>query len=775
MKQSLNYSWKFVPNFSNSYLKELPKEAEIINIPHTVKEMNYNYQPLEDYQFVSTYEKIFDVDNFDKDKRYFIRFEGYMVSAKIYFNEQNIGFKVSAYIPVEIEVTEFIKEKNNRLLVILDSKEDNNVPPFGFALDYATFGGIYREVYLISEPKTFIKNIYVHGDSHGNGEITFKVVGGDKVAYLHKLYSPNGECVKSFNENRFHIDNPLLWDIDHPNLYTLVTELMLEDKVIATYQNRFGFRDIEFNKNGFFLNGKQIKLVGLNRHQSYPYMGYAASKSLQEMDADLLKYEVGVNVVRTSHYPQSEHFLSRCDEIGLLVVNEIPGWQHIGSTPEWRNQCLKNVKAMVTNQRRHTSVIAHGVRIDESIDDHDLYMETNRIAHELDPFRPTIGVRNFANSELLEDIYGYNDFICSSLKVGLTNPKKVKHHDKALLVTEYMGHMDPYKATTDQEKRLEVALRHAKVINDNFKYKNLAGAIGWCFVDYQTHVDFGSGDYICAHGVYDLYRNPKYSAYIYASQQDKFPVLELLTNLKPGDLPEALFGDIYVATNCDYIELYADDNYVGKFFPNKKQFESLKHPPILIDDLVGETFKEAKFSAKIAKNIAKALSFAAIHGFSHLKLSHKILLAYTMMRYKLKYSDLVHYWNKYVGAWGGKAKVFTIKGYIDGEFVKSIEVGPSNSFNLEVSTNKDTLVNEDTYDTTRIVVRHVDNHGALCLYSSRPVEISVSGPIELIGPNIQSLLGGQLSIFIKSKQKAGEGKVTIKMDDFVKEISLKVK
>ena len=775
MKQPLNYSWKFIPSFSNDYLKSLPDNAEIIDIPHTVKMMPYNYCPLTEYQFISTYEKVFDVDSFDKERRYFIRFEGYMVSAKIYFNDVYLGFKVSAYIPVELEITEYIKEKDNRLLVILDSREDNKVPPFGFALDYATFGGIYREVSLISQPKTYIKDIYARGDMNGNGTITYLKDGLDDIKVVNTIIDENDKEVLTFEGKEFHIANPSIWDIDHPHLYKMKTSSVNDKDIVETYITRFGFRNIEFNKTGFYLNNKKLKLVGLNRHQGYPYMGYAASKSLQEDDANMLKYEVGVNVVRTSHYPQSEHFLNRCDEIGLLVVNEIPGWQHISILPEWCIQCFKYTKSMVVNERNHPSVIAHGVRIDESIDDHYLYSETNRIAHELDPYRPTIGVRNFTDSELLEDIYGFNDFVCDSLKKGLTNPKKVKHQNKALLVTEYMGHMDPYKATTDQEKRLEVALRHAKVINDNFKYDNLAGAIGWCFVDYNTHADFGSGDYICAHGVYDIFRNPKYSAYIYASQQDNFPVLELLTNMKLGDLPAAVFGDIYVATNCDYIELYADNNFVKKFYPKNNLFESLKHPPILIDDLVGETFKEHKFSGKISKKIAAALSYAAIYGFNKLKIKHKILLAYTMMRYKLKYDDLVHYWNKYVGAWGGKAKTFTFKGYKDGQVVKSIEVGPSESFDLIVTPNKTTLVNDETYDTMSIRIKHVDNHGSIALYSSRPIEVSTTGPIELIGPNVQTLLGGQLTLFVKSKNETGKGKITVKMDDIAKEINISIK
>ena len=338
-----------------------------------------------------------------------------------------------------------------------------------------------------------------------------------------------------------------------------------------------------------------------------------------------------------------------------------------------------------------------------------------------------------------------------------------------------MGHMDPLKATSDQEKKIEVALRHAKVLDDNLKHKNTAGAIGWCFVDYHTHVDFGGGDYICPHGVYDLYRNPKLSSYIYASQQEHFPVLKVLTNMKPGDVPEAIFNDIYVATNCDYIELYKDDELVDKFYPRSKNFKFLKHPPILIDDIVGKTFQEEKFGRKASVKIAKALSYAAIHGFNHLPLRIKMFLAYAMFKYKVTYSELVGYWNKYIGAWGGKAKVYTFKGIKNGQVVKTAEVGPSTTFDLLIEPSKTELINEDTYDTTTIRVAHIDNHSNVMEYSSRILEISTSGPIELVGPNHQSLLGGQLSIYLKSKKEVGNATITIKMDDIIKTVELKVK
>lgn len=772
MKQSLNFNWLFVEGKNINLLNENNNsQIRTVNIPHNAKEIPYNYFSEESYQNIYSYAKKFDVDEYSEGKKYILKFDGFMVKAEIILNGKNYGNHYSGYLPVEIDVTDSIKEKENELIVILDSREDKDYPPFGFALDYITFSGIYREVNLYSHLSTYLTNFYIHADELGNINIIYDKVGNDDISIKHFL-SFNDEIISEFEQDDFKLTEFKLWDLDNPNLYKLETVVSLNGKEERYYHN-FGFRKAEFKKDGFYLNNIKTKLIGLNRHQGFPYMGYAASKALQEDDALLLK-ETGVNIVRTSHYPQSEHFLNKCDEIGLLVLDEIPGWQHIGQSETWRKECINNTRRMVLKERSHSSLVAYGVRIDESVDDHDLYSETNRVAHELDKYRQTIGVRNFRDSELLEDIYGYNDFSCDSLKIGLIPSKKVKHGDKPYLVTEYLGHMDPVKATSDIDKRIEVALRHAKVIEDNKKYDDIAGAIGWCFVDYHTHTDFGSGDHICPHGVYDLYRNPKLSSYIYASEQDKYPVLEALSNFKPGDVKEAIFNDLYVATNADYIELYKNDEFVGRFDSKNNDFPHLKHPPILLDDIVGKTFKEDKIPEKHWGKVAKMFSYAAMHGFNHLPLKNKIYFAYMMFRYKISYTELVGYWNEYVGSWGGIAKTYKIKGYKDNKLMKEIELGPSNSFELLVNTNKNVLVNEETYDTLIVKIRHVDNHHQLLNYSNRIVKITTNGPIELVGPNEQVLLGGQLTLYFNSKLGNGKGKVTLEVDDIVKEIEVEV-
>ena len=130
----------------------------------------------------------------------------------------------------------------------------------------------------------------------------------------------------------------------------------------------------------------------------------------QRRDAEILKKELKCNIVRTSHYPQSPHFLDACDELGLLVLEEIPGWQHIGDR-QWEDLSVDNVGRMVRRDWNHPSIILWGVRINESPDSHDFYLETNRVAHELDTTRQTGGVRFITDSEFLEDVFTQNDFI----------------------------------------------------------------------------------------------------------------------------------------------------------------------------------------------------------------------------------------------------------------------------------------------------------------------------------------------------------------------------
>ena len=172
--------------------------------------------------------------------------------------------------------------------------------------------------------------------------------------------------------------------------------------------------------------------------------------------------------------------------------------------------------------------------------------------------------------------------------------------------------------------------------------------------------------------------------------------------------------------------------------------------------------------------MGKTFSYYAIHGFNKMKLKDSLFLGMMMLKYKINYSDLVYYWNKHVASWGGIAKKWTFKGYKDGKEVISREIGPSKVFDLKVETNRTTLESRDTYDVLRIKVSHVDEYDSLMYYSQRIINIKTDGAIELIGDENQTLIGGQLSIYIRSKGK-GQGKVSLKMDDIVKEVEIEIR
>lgn len=197
-----------------------------------------------------------------------------------------------------------------------------------------------------------------------------------------------------------------LWVLRQPTLYTVRVRLLQDAKVIDEDSRQIGFRKAKFTDQGFSLNGKIVKLHGLDRHQTFPFVGQAMPARVQRKDADILRKDLHCNIVRTSHYPQSRHFLDRCYEIGLVVLEEIPGWQHTGPEP-WKQTSIDNVGRMIRRDWNHPSIILWGVRINEASDDHDFYLRTNELAHALDPTRQTGGILSCLKTSSLSTILGF--------------------------------------------------------------------------------------------------------------------------------------------------------------------------------------------------------------------------------------------------------------------------------------------------------------------------------------------------------------------------------
>ncbi|MBQ3889015.1 MAG: glycoside hydrolase family 2 protein, partial [Clostridia bacterium] len=497
-----------------------------------------------------------------------------------------LGEYKGAYNRFSFDITDAAASGENLLAVQLDSTERKEIPPFGKVVDYLVYGGIYREVWIEEVPAVYLADVFVRTrcvtapkkvldidvtfSESAEGTLKFELLDGDSVI-AEKETAFKGTVINA----KWAVEDVKLWDVDDPNLYTL--RVSTADDEVCT---RFGFRECRFKKEGFFLNGKHLKLRGLDRHQSYPYVGYAMPANVQRADADLLKKTLGVNIVRTAHYPDSIHFLDRCDEIGLLVFTEIPSWQYLGEEGEWRDIFRDNVRRMVLRDRNHPSVVLWGVRVNEGMDCDELYSQTNKIAHDLDDTRQTGGVRNFPRSHLLEDVYTFNDFSHSGGQIALL-PPAVVCGDAPLLVTEHNGHMYPTKSFDREAVRLEHALRHTRVLNRAYGDDRYSGAIGWDMADYNTHKDFGSGDRVCYHGVTDMFRVPKLGAAIYRSQQEDVPFLEVSSSMDIGEHPAGVLGKVWVFTNCDSVKLYKNGKYTSTIVPADSPFKNLPHPPMV--------------------------------------------------------------------------------------------------------------------------------------------------------------------------------------------------
>lgn len=590
---SLNRNWLFGgtavagssgPDFDDS-------RFERVTIPHANKALPWHSFDEKEYQFVSIYRRHFRLPNGLRGKRIFVDFAGVMTAATVTVNGNKLGEYRGGYTPFSFELTKYLHwDGDNVLAVEVDSTERPDIPPFGKNIDYLTFGGIYREVTLRAVGDVSIQNIlakpvnvlqdarrvdvrcYLDSASRSlSGPMKLKVdlTDGDRVLASTTVDVPDFEdTYRATLENLGGIE---YWDLDHPKLYNVTAKLLEGGKVVDEMGTRIGFREARFTHEGFMLNGQRVKLRGLNRHQTYPYVGAALPARCQRSDAVILKKQLKCNIVRTSHYPQSTHFLDACDELGLLAFEEIPGWQYIGDQA-WKDLAVRNVGEMIRRDWNHPSIVLWGVRINESLDDHDFYTRTNALAHELDDSRQTGGVRYLEHSELLEDVYTRNDF-----GFPLIEPNYPIY-----LNTEFNGHMFPTKRYDNVDRVMEHARRHARVHNQLASDNRYCGGIGWCAFDYNTHGNFGSGDRICYHGVSDIFRIPKPAGQFYRSQCDPKEeiVLEPTFNWSLGDQSEGPgVHDAVIVSNCDHLKIYLGALLLAEIDPDRKTWPHLPHPP----------------------------------------------------------------------------------------------------------------------------------------------------------------------------------------------------
>lgn len=757
---SLCSGWQFAESWSEEFLSGAG-EAEDVRLPHTVRELPLHYAGPEDYEMLCGYRRVLHIPAEYEGKRLFLQFDGAAHIASVFVNGRETVTHRCGYTAFRVEITGLVRYGEDNLVAVrLDCTENPAIPPFGFVIDYLTYGGLYREVWLDVREQAYIEDIFVTTPAAGRVRAVLTVSGGQQHVRLRVLDGGVclAECGGDGSEFDVSVPNAAQWSPEHPKLYTL--EAMLDNG--DTQRVSFGFRTAEFRADGLYLNGERVFMRGLNRHQSYPYIGYAAPESLQREDARILKHELGCNAVRTSHYPQSRYFIDECDREGLLVFTELPGWQHIGGE-EWKAQAVENVREMIMQYRNHPSIVLWGVRINESVDDDDLYRRTNALAHELDPSRATSGVRYLEKSSLLEDVYSYNDFSHCGDNAGVKPKRKVTPDmHRALIVSEHNGHMFPTKSFDPWEKRQAQALRHARVLNDAAADGEHAGCFGWCMFDYPTHKDFGSGDRVCYHGVMDAFRNPKTAAALYASQSGETPVLEVGSPMDIGDYAAGNTGRVYVFTNADEVALYKNDRYVTSFRPSG--WSGLTHGPVLADDTIGCLLNTQEgFTGAKEKLLHDCLVSAGKHGLANMPLGDKLKMLRCMAMYKLTFADGVKLYGKYVGNWGGEATRWRFDGIRDGRTVASCTRAPGKHLHIEARVSSTALTERASYDMAAVRIRLLDEYGNTASYAQLPVELETDGVIGIAGPHTVTAEGGMCGTYVRSLGRAGSGTLTLRV------------
>ena len=783
----LNDDWLFTEQFEDSLTApEYPENTlQPVRLPHTCKETPFHYFDESLYQMVSGYRRHLLIPKDWQGKRILLTFEGAAHDSTVFCNGKKVGEHHCGYTAFTVDLTNNVLYGQDNLLCIrLDSRENLNVPPFGYVIDYMTYGGIYRDVRLEVKEKVSLSDIFVHTaidfrSSPVTAQITSEITltESDENVTIRQYYMPKNTAAGQGSWNLFceqtvsadttcdkeialtaAITDPLLWDTEEANLYILKTQLYQDNTLLDETETTFGIREAVFKKDGFYLNGRKLRIRGLNRHQSFPYVGYAMPKSMQRLDADLLKKELGLNAVRTSHYPQSHYFLERCDELGLLVFTEFPGWQHIGDDA-WKAQAVANAEDMIRQYRNHPSIILWGIRINESPDDDAFYEKTNAVAHKLDPSRPTGGVRAMKKSHLLEDVYTYNDFLHDGEMPGCDPKKKVTSDmEKPYLISEYNGHMYPTKAFDNEERRSEHAIRHANVLDAVAGQSDIAGSFGWCMFDYNTHKDFGSGDRICYHGVMDMFRNPKLAANIYACEQEQTPVLEITSSMDIGEHPGCNRGNIYILSNADSVKMYKNDRFIKEYLPGMSPYKHLKHGPILIDDFIGDSFAQnERFRPKHAKEITNAMNLVARGSLNHIPKRLYLTALKLLLIYHIDFAEVTRLYTKYIGDWGGTATVYRFDAIKDGKVVKSVTKEPVREIRLEAEADHTILTEQHSYDVALVRIRAVDDHGNVLPFYQEPVRLIAEGDISIIGPDTIALQGGMGGTYVKSLGRSGQG------------------
>lgn len=613
-----------------------------ITLPHTtrVEELVVKDQ----FQGESFYRKKFTTSA-QEDENIFLHFEGVMIEADVYLNGNKIANHTGGYLPFTVDITHLIKNNQENLLEVKVINKDNPEVPPGKPLkelDFSFYGGIYRNVYLIKTKKLHITDaVFANKKASGGVFVNFDKVNpvqadgsvkvhlqnnfneDKQVQVVLNFISKDGKTQTYISPNRLikanadeeilqkvSIKNPKLWDTTHPNLYQLKIQVFANHQLVDESTIKTGIRSAEIKEDGFYLNGKKTFITGTNRHQDYPYLGYAISDEAQYRDAVKIK-SAGFDFVRLSHYAQAESFLNACDELGILVMNSLSGWQFFGNE-KFQQHAYQDIREMARRDRNHPSIVFWENSLNESEMSDEFMTKANEVLKEELPYqRISAGWMDHPSYDLFiparqhaQAPNYWNNYNKGHRKIFIAEYGDWEYYaqNAGFNQTEF-SNLKEEERTSRQlreygEKRLlQQAFNYQESSNSNKKGKNTIGEANWLMFDYNR----GYSPDIESSGIADIFRIPKFAYYFYQSQRDASEKL----NSKVASGPMVKIASYYteksplelkIYSNCDEVALYLNNKLISKNQPLvNKDSDELKHPPFV--------FKLSKFEAGTLKAI----------------------------------------------------------------------------------------------------------------------------------------------------------------------------
>lgn len=615
---SMNPAWRFHKGaVEGAETKEFnDKDWTVVSLPDGIEYLPTEASGCINYQGEVWYRKHFTPDAALKGKKLFLHFEAIMGKSKVFVNGKLLTEHFGGYLPVIADVTDVLDWNGDNVIAVwADNSDDPSYPP-GKAqdvLDYTYFGGIYRDCWLIAHNNVFITDPNYENEVAGGGlfvafgkvsdalaEVQLKIhvrnatknPFSGRVEYM--LLQPDGTEVARLSDkiqvkvgrattvsDRMPVKQPMLWTPSTPTLYNLLVRVLdKEGNVIDGYRRRIGIRSIEFKgKDGFYLNGRPYgkPLIGANRHQDFAVVGNAVANSIHWRDAKKLK-DVGMEIIRNAHCPQDPAFMDACDELGLFVIVNTPGWQFWNDAPEFAQRVYSDIRNVVRRDRNHPSVWLWEPILNETWYPADFAKNTRDIVDAEYPYP-------YCYSGSDSEARGHENFpVYFAHPANMQDASKEIDPTKTYFTREWGDNVDDWSSHNSPsrvarnwgEQPMRVQAQHYAcpyypVTSYDVLYKQSPQHVGGCLwhsFDHQRgyHPDPFYG------GLMDVFRQPKYSYYMFMAQR---PAVKNDRNAGSGpmvyiahEMTPFSGKDVTVYSNCDEVRLTF--NKGGKTYAYKK-------------------------------------------------------------------------------------------------------------------------------------------------------------------------------------------------------------